>query len=339
MRLAAERDDWMDLLQSEGLADKVKRANRESAREGSSEQETAGTSTTSPYTQATAARVDVSPARRHDRSHQDRPTPPASPAGPPPSPPKASDEGRRGRPNRRMASRSAQVAERDDSGSRARGWRDITRERSPSVGSVDVDGESEGDRRLERARKRGRAAWEQARTAERQRETIRKLKASVDAESQLRAKAENVADELRAALADERATRERAEELLAVAADAGHKAVAEVAQCNMSISDAGQREQLLQEELDKLREWQTCAAEGTNAAAEKLLELRQELFNRDAELERTKLNMETVKQQWKNEVRESTVQLERIQQQLDSAKIALAQAKREGEIKDQVCVF
>jgi hypothetical protein len=144
---------------------------------------------------------------------------------------------------------------------------------------------------------------------------------------------------LRAALADERATRERAEELLAVAADAGHKAVAEVAQCNMSISDAGQREQLLQEELDKLREWQTCAAEGTNAAAEKLLELRQELFNRDAELERTKLKMEAVKQQWKNEGRESTAQLERIPQQLDSAKIALAQAKREGEIKDQVCVF
>ena len=58
---------------------------------------------------------------------------------------------------------------------------------------------------------------------------IQKLQRSLDTESQLRGKAEGVADEavaelekLRASLADERSTRERAEELLAVAAEAGH---------------------------------------------------------------------------------------------------------------------
>jgi hypothetical protein len=373
VRLAAERDDWMDLLQSEGLADKLKRKAQKAQDEpladghGDNRQQqpaaTAAVVTQSPYTQATTARSDeahgtpsrspaASPPRCQHKSHADSdsdsrrmPSPPTSPAGPPPSPP--IDGGRRGRPNRRMAARSTQVAERDDTGLNARGWRDITHDHSPSFGSADgqCDGESEDDRRLERARKRGRTAWEQARIVERQRESIRKLKTSLEAESQLRAKAENVSDEavvelekLRVALADERSTRERAEELLAVAADAGHKAVSEVAQCNESISDAEKREQHLQGEVDKLREWQAAAAEGTNAAAEKLLELQQVLFSQEAELRQTKLEVETVRKQWGEEVHESRTQLERAQQQLDSAKGALSQSKREGEIKDQVSV-
>ena len=361
VRLAAERDDWwMDLLQSEGLADKLKRTQKpqdslSGSRENNRQQQPLATATAtataaagpSPYTQATAARTDgahgtpsgspaASPPRRRDKSYgesdndsQRVPSPPASPAGPPPSPPM--DGGRRGRPNRRMAARSTHVAERDESGLSTRGWRDIMDDHTPSVGSTDdrFDEESEDDRRLERARKRGRAAWEQARTVERQRESIRKLKKSLEAESQLRAKAESVSNEavvelekLRAALADERATRERAEELLAVAADAGHKAVSEVVQCNESISDAEKREQQLYAEIEKLREWQAAAAEGTNAAAEKLLELQQELFTREAEMQQAKLEVEAVKQQWRDEVHESRTQLDNTQQQLNSAKAA-----------------
>ena len=104
----------------------------------------------------------------------------------------------RWRPNRRMA-QSLHAAERDDSVPHPRDWRATVRERSPSIESADDDHKFEDeserdDRRLERARKRGRAAWEQARTAERQREMIQKLQWSLDTESQLRGKAEGVFD-------------------------------------------------------------------------------------------------------------------------------------------------
>jgi hypothetical protein len=170
VKLAAERDDWKDLLQSQGLADRVQRVKAAPVAGGDS-----------PYTQATAARLQsaqgshrsppASPPRRQrtarDPGDANRlPTPPASPAGPPPSPPMASDSGRRGRPNRRMA-QSLHAAERDDSVPHPRDWRATVRERSPSIESADDDHKFEDvserdDRRLERARKRGRAAWEQA---------------------------------------------------------------------------------------------------------------------------------------------------------------------------------
>lgn len=42
--------------------------------------------------------------------------------------------------------------------------------------------------------------------------------------------------------------------------------------------------------------------------------------------------------QWRTEVQELQQQLEKTQQQRESAEAALAQAKREGEIKDQVSI-
>ena len=130
----------------------------------------------------------------------------------------------------------------------------------------------------------------------------------------------------------------RAEELLAVAAEAGHQAIAEVAQHKESISEADNREAELQSEVEKLREWQAAAAEGTTAAAEKLLELQQEIYNQEAQLKQAEAEAEAMRGQWRTEVQELQQQLEKTQQQRESAEAALAQAKREGEIKDQVSI-
>ena len=53
-------------------------------------------------------------------------------------------------------------------------------------------------------------------------------------------------------------------------------------------------------------------------------------------MHQAKLEVETVTQQWTDEVQKLRTQLGYTQQQLDSAETALAQLKREGEIKDQV---
>ena len=58
-----------------------------------------------------------------------------------------------------------------------------------------------------------------------------------------------------------------------------------------------------------------------------------------AELRETKLELETATQQWRDEVHRLTTELEHTKQQLDLAKGALAQSKREGEFKDQVSLL
>ena len=402
VKLAAEKDDWKALLNSQGLADRVQPQRSAVGPSGGY----------SPYTQANQARRPGSsdgggssrrgsaPPSPNPRAPQD-PTPPASPAGPPPSSPmegrrRSPGAARRGRPNRRMAEQTQQAPERDG---KPRDWR-ARAARSPSIEtggdtSQSDDGQPQDvdERRLERARNRGRAAWEQVRVAEKQRDTIDSLRQALEAESQARGQAEATREELaadasveleklRAALADERATRERAEELLAVAADAGHQAIAEIT----AVEERGREEiaaveereaamtEQLQAEIQSLREWQVAAADGTQAAAEKLVELQHEIYDREAQ---TKLAEDEKQQaealllpqlrlsesrqadaeaataqataatatavaaasaataQIQTKVDELTASLEQTQLHRKKAETALAQSKREGEIKDQ----